>query len=131
VTQIPEIATGKQESIGALSGLALQILYGPLVEKTESKRRTYGDMLKEINRRLLDLGGYGPDWRVENDWAEMLPRSEVELRNTLILDGQMGASKKTRLKKLGYNSDTELAQSKLETPDDTSPDGGTASGIRT
>ncbi len=41
---------------GELSGLALQVLYGPLVEKTRTKRTTYGDLLTELNRRPLIVG---------------------------------------------------------------------------
>jgi len=56
VARVPEVATGKLDRAGALSGVALRILYQPLLEKTESKRRTYGELLVEVNRRLLELG---------------------------------------------------------------------------
>ena len=51
VSRVPEVATGKLESTGALSGVALQLLYGPLVQATEAKRLTYGEMLTELNLR--------------------------------------------------------------------------------
>jgi len=45
LSRIPEVATWRVESAGQLSGVALEILYQPLLEKTETKRMTYGDML--------------------------------------------------------------------------------------
>ena len=56
-SRTPAIATGKVEGVGQLSGVALQILYGPLVQKIEAKRQTYGDMLRKLCRHLLELGG--------------------------------------------------------------------------
>ena len=38
LTSIPEVVSGKLESVGQLSGLALQILYGPLIALTTVKR---------------------------------------------------------------------------------------------
>jgi hypothetical protein len=55
VTSVPPVATGKLDSIGQLSGLALGILYGPLIAKTEKKQGTYGDMLEQISVRALWL----------------------------------------------------------------------------
>jgi len=59
-SQIPEVALGKLESTNGLSGLALQILYQPLIEKTETKRQLYGEMLVDLNRRMLEVGDF---WR--------------------------------------------------------------------
>lgn len=107
VARIPEVATGKLEHTGQLSGLAMQILYRPLLEKTETKQRTYGDMLVELNRRLLALGGFGEDNRVTIDWPEMLPRDALQERQAALLDQQLGASTDTLLQRLGYNPDLE------------------------
>ncbi len=53
VTRVPEVATGKLDRAGTLSGVALNILYQPLLEKTETKRRTYGDLLVELKSYCL------------------------------------------------------------------------------
>ena len=107
VAQVPEVATGKLDGIGALSGLALQILYQPLIERTEVKRRTYGALLVELNRRLLEIGGFGPDNRTVLHWPEMLPSDAVTERQTALLDQQLGVSRDTLLQQLGYDPDLE------------------------
>jgi hypothetical protein len=78
-----------QVSVGALSGFALKVLYGDLLEKTEVKRSTYGDMLVEVNRRMLALNGMGEEnyttlhWPspLPEDWEEQKARDEFELGN--------------------------------------------------
>lgn len=107
MSRIPEVATGKLDSLGGLSGLALQILYGPLLEKTEVKRLLYGDMLIELNRRLLEIGNFGSDNRTELHWQAMLPKDEKQQRETALVDQQLGVSKDTLLTQLGYNPDLE------------------------
>jgi len=64
-------------NVGALSGFALSILYGDLLEKTESKRRTYGDLLIELNRRILALSGMGDDNYTKIHWQSPLPNDDT------------------------------------------------------
>jgi hypothetical protein len=114
VTRVPEVATGKLENVGALSGVALQILYQPLIEKTETKRRTYGDLFIELNRRLLALGGYGEEHRGVIHWPEMLPGDPLVERQTALIDQQLGASSDTLLQQLGYDPDMERQKRAVE-----------------
>jgi hypothetical protein len=111
ISRIPEVATGKLDRIGQLSGVALAILYQPLLEKTESKRRTYGDMLVELNRRLLALGGHGEDNRTVLHWPELLPRDPLQERQAALLDQQLGVSADTILQRLGFDPDLEREKS--------------------
>jgi hypothetical protein len=106
-SQTPEVAMGKLESIGGLSGLALKILYGPLLEKTETKRLLYGDMLIELNRRLLEIGGHGADNITKLHWQDILPKDEKQERETALVDKQLGVSDDTLLTQLGYDPETE------------------------
>ena len=114
ISGIPPIATGKLESIGQISGVALQILFAPLIEKTRTKRALYGTMLGELNRRLLALGGFGEEHRVENIWPEMLPWDPRQEAETLLLHQQLGVSKQTALDKLGYDSESEQEKRQQE-----------------
>jgi hypothetical protein len=107
ISRTPAIATGKVEEIGQLSGLAMQILFAPLVEKTNMKRQTYGDLLAEINRRLLLLGGFGDAGPVRTQWFELLPSDPKAERDVALADQQLGASKATVLAKLGYDPERE------------------------
>lgn len=109
-TRIPEVATGKLDNVGALSGLALRILYAPLIQKTESKRRTYGHAIEEIMRRSLDLQGLGDDVIVNIGWPALVPADPEAERRTAIIDQQLGVSKRTILMQLGYDAEMETAQ---------------------
>lgn len=107
VSRTPEIAAGKTDNLGQLSALALKVLYGPLVGKTETKQQTYGDMLVELNQRLLELGGHGAEQETTLHWPEMIPADDLAARNILLLDQQLGASEDTLLQKAGYDPDVE------------------------
>jgi hypothetical protein len=114
-SRTPAIATGKVEGIGQLSGVALQILYGPLVQKIEAKRQTYGDMLRLACRHLLELGGFGAEIDVNIVWPEILPQDMQAERAALQVDIGLGVvSKSTVAQKLGYDWDTEQARMMAE-----------------
>jgi hypothetical protein len=114
VTRSPEIASGKVENVGNLSGVALQILYHPLLSKTETKRRMYGSLLVELNRRLLELGGFGANNITKIHWPEMLPRDPMQERQVALLDQQLGVSRDTLLRRLDYDPDLEAQKRAAE-----------------
>jgi hypothetical protein len=107
IVRVPEIATGRVQGIGSLSGIALQILYQPLIEKTETKRRLYGDLLVELNRRLLAIGGFGDEHLTTLHWPELIPGDPEAEAKTLLLWQQLGASTDTILRRLGLDPETE------------------------
>jgi hypothetical protein len=104
-TRIPEVATGKLDSAGNLSSLALRILYAPLLQKTESKRRTYGRAIEEVMERALAMMDI--DDTVEVKWPDLLPSDPEAMRRTAVLDAQVGVSRASILRNLGYDPDTE------------------------
>ena len=111
-TRIPEVATGKLDSAGNLSSLALRILYAPLLQKTESKRRTYGRAIEEMMERamaLLDI-----ETTVEIQWPDLLPSDPEALRRSAVLDAQVGVSRASILKSLGYDPETEAENLRAE-----------------
>lgn len=67
-----------QVSVGSLSGFAVQLLYLPLLQKTEKKRRSYGAMLSQINYALLRLAGLREPSYVQAVFEEPLPQNELE-----------------------------------------------------
>ena len=115
LSRTPEIATGKLEGIGQLSGLALQIMYHPLIEKTNTKRLLYGDMLIELNRRLLAIGGYGEDNYTKIIWPDILPADTTQQINEMRFDKEIGASDYTLLSKRGYDPELEADRRKMDT----------------
>lgn len=114
-SRVPEVATGKLDSAAGLSGVALQILYQPLTQKTGAKRLTYGEMLIELCRRLAEMGGFGPDVICSLIWGELRPHSVLEERQVLMLDKQLGVSQDTLLTKAGYDPDAEKEKKDQET----------------
>lgn len=107
LSRVPEVATGKVESFGMMSGIALEILYQPLLEKTEAKRQTYGDMIIELNRRLLAIGDFGSDLYTKLVWQDLLPKDKQVAANAALTLKQLGVSLESLLRELGYNPDEE------------------------
>jgi hypothetical protein len=118
VSETPEIATGKLDTVGQLSGVALKILYGPIVGKTERKRLTYGPMLADLARRLLAIGGQAEYGSVTPrlTWPELVPSDPLAERQALQIDHELGVSSQTIVQKLGY--DAEVEQERKQGEDD-------------
>jgi hypothetical protein len=114
LARIPEVSIGKLDNAGALSGVALKILYEPLIELTQDKRTSYEEMLIELNRRALDLGGYGNENVGIVNWPELTPTDPKSDAETALLDQQLGASKRTLLAKRGYDPDVEESNCSTE-----------------
>lgn len=120
LVSIPEIASGKVQDIGQLSGLALQILYGPLTALVETKRSFYGQMLKELCQALLTLSGSDPGpitlrstgkpRSITLRWPQLLPTSRKEEVETALLEHELGTSRETLLTALGRDASVEEAQ---------------------
>ena len=111
VTDVPRLDPA-QVNLGALSGFALKILYGPLLSKTNRKRGTYGALLQQINRALLVLGGYDDDV-VTNVWPDPLPSNTMEQAQLFAtLATATGGNTQAAAKVAGYNRDevAELGQ---------------------
>lgn len=113
IVKVPEVAMGKVESLGALSGFALQVLYRPLVELTETKRVLYGEMLNDLNRLLLLIGGY-PEQDVMLAWPDVLPANIIEQAQVAQIDQALGVSKDTLLSKRGYDAELEAQKRQAE-----------------
>lgn len=104
--RVPAIAVGKMDSVGTLSGVALEILYQPLIEMTRTKRQTYGDALNEVNRRLLQLADMEPE-NTTIHWPEMLPVDEMEQAQAAQIWAGLGASQDTLLERGGFDPERE------------------------
>jgi hypothetical protein len=106
--RIPLIAMGEPDGAGSPSGVSLQIRFQPLLEKTESKRMLYGDLLCEVDRSLLCMGGFGDSTLTQLVWPEILPKDPLQEREVAILDDQLGlVSKETLSEQFGFDFDHE------------------------
>jgi hypothetical protein len=103
LARIPPITMSKLDNIGAIAGIALKILYGPIVELTNDKRGTYGDMIEQMAVRLLEMGNYAGA-TVTLEWPEIVPANEVEAQQVLLADKEAGlVSSETASAKRGYD----------------------------
>jgi hypothetical protein len=112
LAQIPEVLAGKLESIGAISGVALDILFRPLIDLTLTKRRTYGPMIGSLARGLLEVSGYSRalELPVKLHWPEVVPRNVQEAVDVALVKRQAGISTETILIELGYDPAAEAAK---------------------
>jgi len=101
------VTAGRLDNIGNLSGLALKILYGPLVRKTEVKRRLYGSMIESLTGALLEFGGYGPGYHVDIRWPEIIPSDPVTEAAAADALQRAGVSQSTVLSEMGYDPEAE------------------------
>lgn len=114
LTRIPEVATGKLENAGQLSGLALGILYGPLVELTATKRLLYGQLLQDLGRCLLEMGGFGAEHQVTLQWPDVVPADRRAAADTAIVLREVGVSRDTLLSELSYDPVAEKEKREAE-----------------
>lgn len=107
VARLPAVATGHLDKAGDLSGTAMQIAYRPLTSVIDQKRLTYGEMLTDLNGRLLEMMGFATKKPITIQWPEVLPVNALEERQVALIDQQIGASSDTLLWKLGYDAEQE------------------------
>lgn len=116
MTGVPEVATGKVESTGQLSGVALRIMYGPLIEKTEKKQLRYGRMIKECVAALLAIGGMA-GLKVTLNWTDPLPGDEQAKVEVAEGKKRIGFSENTLIKELGGDPEHERTQREFDSQD--------------
>lgn len=80
VSMVPAVAFGRQDSgLSAISGVALRILYGPLVTKTNAKRASWGPALEYLMWLCLRAEGHEvPLESVNVRWPDPVPVNEAE-----------------------------------------------------
>ena len=68
------------DKLGALTNFGLRVLYGDAIDKNDTKRQLYGDALKELNRRLLVLGGFEREASNPGSvqWGDAIPVNVME-----------------------------------------------------
>jgi hypothetical protein len=115
MTGVPEVATGKLENVGQLAGVALRIMYGPLIEKTEKKQLRYGRMIKECVQALLVIGSLA-NLVVTLHWTDPLPGDEKEKVEVAQAKLAVGFSEDTVIKELGGDPVEERQKKQLTAP---------------
>lgn len=107
-SRVPAVALGRQSDLpkGNLSGVALQLLFQPLLEKTTQKRGLYGPMLEMLCAAVLVLAGYADrmeDISVTVNWPQVLPQDPNADWQVAPIKMQAGVSQSTILEEAGYD----------------------------
>jgi hypothetical protein len=120
-SRIPAVALGRLVELpkGNISGVALQLLFQPLIEKTIQKQRLYGRLIREVSRALMVIGGFATvkdyqDTDIELHWQNLLPVDDLAAAQTALALQQLGVSNDTILQNLGYDADAEADKSAKE-----------------
>lgn len=109
---IPAVASGQLADVGALSGVALQILFQPLLAVTRTKRKTYGKLRADLASRLLALAGW--EGTAVTQWPDLMPSNDLESWQTAVTQKAAGVSAATVLTERGYDPDAEAEAIALE-----------------
>src|SRR5579872_1561484 len=120
-SRVPAVALGRLESLpkGNISGVALQMLFQPLIEKTVLKRRLYGRLIRDVTRACLVLmkkigNDEYEDYPVDLHWENLLPIDDLQAAQTAQVLQTLGVSNVTLLAELGYDADDEAEKSQVE-----------------
>jgi hypothetical protein len=118
-SRVPAVALGRQESLpkGNMSGIAIDMLFQPLIELVNLKRRLYGSLIRKASAYVLALLGLIEDCddvEIFLKWPNLLPVDDLAAAQTAQLLLSMGISKQSVFKQLGYDPDEEMAAKKDE-----------------
>lgn len=122
LSRIPGVATGRLvdfQGLARISGIALMILYQPLIEKTTQKQRLYGRLIREVCRAALVMAGLltleeYEAYPIELHWQDLLPVDDLEAAQTATMLQNLGVSRQTLLAQLGFDPDDEAEKSQAE-----------------
>jgi hypothetical protein len=94
-----------EDKLGSLTNFALHVIYQDQSNMIATKRELMGDALEEINRRLLELGGFA-DVETEVIWPNTVPQNEGEIATYYETLQRLGVvDKQTIAEELGLNWD--------------------------
>lgn len=121
-SRIPSVALGRQEELpklGNISGVALSLMFQPLIEKTRQKQRLYGKLIREISRAALVLAGLlkieeMEDCKIDLHWQPLLPSDNLQAAQEALILQQLDVSMGTIYAGLGLNADDEADKKAAE-----------------
>lgn len=108
---VPGVATGRIADIprGTISGIALQLMFLPLLKKTFKKRCRYGKLIIDVSKAILVLAGMSDKIGITLGWQNPLPTDTLADLQAALLKRQIGVSERTLLREAGYDPDEEEA----------------------
>lgn len=107
-----------REKIGQITNFGLRVLANLALSKLGEKRLNYGRAIIEINRILLELGGF-PVQDTKLHWRNPLPEDEKEEVERLKVEREIGiVSKQSAAEERGRDWDTEKDRMADESADE-------------
>jgi hypothetical protein len=112
-SRVPGVATGRIEELPRLtSGVAIRLLYQPLLSKNLHKQNTYGEGYCTLSTRMLALCGFGDGTEqngvaVDAHWQDPMPTDDLAMAQTAVIKRQLGFSQRTLIEELGGDFDVE------------------------
>lgn len=113
-SKVPAVATGRIAELprGQQSGVMIRLLHAPLTFRTMFKQRTYGKFIREMNARMLALGGFGDGTDLGGiktllHWQDPLPVDDLQQAQAAFQWSQMGVSNDTLMEKGGFDPEVE------------------------
>ena len=116
ISATPEIAFSNFVlKFSDISGIALKVLFGPLLIKTERRRLDWGRGIKKAMRMILyyETGQLIEEENITLLWSSPLPNNTKEDWETATLKEALGVSKDQTLREQGYTED-QINQMKAE-----------------
>jgi len=106
---VPGVATGRIATMprGQLSGVALELLFMPILKKTEKKRCSYGNTIIEVSKALLVLNDFSEDIKITLAWQNPLPEDDLPAVQAAVSKLEIGISRTTLQRELGYDPEEE------------------------
>jgi len=113
---VPAVALGRMKDLvkGQISGVTLELMFMPLLEKTEKKRCSYGKMILDVSKALLVLGNFSADIEISLQWQSPLPDDDLASVQAALAKQQLGVSNQTLISELGYDPDQEIDKNEAE-----------------
>lgn len=108
-TGVPGVATGRIADLprGNVSGIVIELLFMPLLKKTDKKRCLYGELIIDVSKALLILKGMSGDIDITLNWQNPLPSDDLQSVQAAVAKQQIGISNTTLQRELGYDPDEQ------------------------
>src|SRR5258708_3481964 len=116
-SSVPGVATGRIAAMprGQLSGIAIELLFMPLLKKTEKKQCSYGELIIDVRKGLVVLSKMSGDIDITLPWSSPIPHDDLPAIQAAISKMEIGVSKAELQRELGYDPEE---QAKLNDAED-------------
>jgi hypothetical protein len=114
---VPGVAMGRISAMprGALSGVAIELFFQPLLQKTETKRCLYGELIIDVSKAVMTLAKMdGENIDITIAWQNPLPKDDLQSIQASILLKEIGVSNTTIQRNEGFDPEEELRLSQSE-----------------